>query len=269
MTKEHSGRVALVTGGSTGIGAGAAVSLARQGAAVAVHGYDAAESEALAASIREQGGRAIGLGGPIQDAATSVAAVEATVEAFGQLDTLVTSAGIQRYGDAVTTTPELWDEVLDVNAKGVFLACRAALPHIRQSPSGSIVIVASVQAFASQSNVVAYTASKGALVSLGRAMALDEAAYGVRVNTVSPGSVDTPMLRASAALWSDGTPEGAEKNLSDWGLMHPLGRVATINEVGDVIAFLAGPSSSFITGTDLRVDGGLLAKVAAVLPHKD
>lgn len=268
MSGEHDGRVALVTGGSTGIGAGAALALAAQGSAVAVHGYDVAESEDLAARIRSEGGRAIGLGGPIQDPATSVAAVEATVDAFGRLDSLVTSAGIQRYGDAVETTPELWDEVFDVNAKGVFLAARAALPHLRQSPAGAVAIVASVQAAASQSKVVAYTASKGALVSLARAMALDEAAYGVRVNSVSPGSVDTPMLRQSAALWSDGTPEGAEQNITDWGHMHPLGRVATIDEVGNAIAFLCGPSASFITGADLRVDGGLLARVAAVLPDK-
>jgi len=133
-----------------GIGAGAALSLARQGSAVAVHGHDAAQSDALAARIREQGGRAIGLGGPIEEPATSFAAVEATLEAFGRLDTLVTSAGIQRYGDAVSTTPELWDEVLDVNTKGVFLVCHAALPHIRQTPAGSVVIVASVQGSASQ-----------------------------------------------------------------------------------------------------------------------
>jgi NAD(P)-dependent dehydrogenase (short-subunit alcohol dehydrogenase family) len=269
MSGAHEGRVALVTGGSMGIGAGAVLSLARRGSAVAVHGHDATQSEALAARIREQGGRAIGLGGPIQEATTSFAAVEATLEAFGRLDTLVTSAGIQRYGDVVSTTPELWDEVFDVNAKGVFLACQAALPHIRRAPAGSVVIVASVQGSASQSNVVAYAASKGALHALGRAMALDEAPYGVRVNTVSPGSVDTPMLRTAAAQWSDGTPEGAEMIVAKWGLMHPLGRVATIDEVGDVIAFLAGPTASFITGADIRVDGGLLAKVATVLPHRD
>ncbi|KAA1421796.1 SDR family oxidoreductase [Nocardioides humilatus] len=264
----HAGRVALVTGGSTGIGAGAALVLARQGAAVAVHGLDLDESAAMAARIREEGGRAIGLAGPIEDPATSVAAVEATVAEFGRLDTLVTSAGIQTYGDAVETTDEIWDRTFDVNLKGVFLSCRAALPHLRQSPAGSIVIVSSVQGSASQNKVVAYATTKGALHAMGRSMALDEAEYGVRVNTVSPGSVDTPMLRASAALWSDGTPEGAEQNIANWGLMHPLGRVGTIEELGEAIAFLAGPAASFITGADVRVDGGLLARVAAVLPDK-
>lgn len=269
MNGEHDGRVALVTGGSSGIGEGAALSLAQQGAAVAVHGLDLNEAEALAARIRDSGGRAIAVSGPIDQAATSEAAVASTIQAFGRLDTLVTSAGIQRYGDTVETSEETWDEVLDVNTKGVFLAARAALPFIRESASGSVVIVASVQGTASQANVVAYTTSKGALHAMGRAMAIDEAAFGVRVNTVSPGSVDTPMLRASAAQWSDGTPEAVERTIANWGTMHALGRVATIGEVGDVIAFLAGPRAAFVTGSDVRVDGGLLARIAAALPEKD
>lgn len=268
MSSEHEGRVALVTGGSSGIGAGAALALAAHGSAVAVHGHDLAESERLAAEIRASGGRAIAMAGPIQDAASSEAAVAATVDAFGRLDTLVTSAGIQRYGDAVSTSEETWDEVFDVNTKGVFLAAHAALPHIRQSPAGSVVIVASAQATASQADVVAYTASKGALLAMARAMAIDEAAHGVRVNSVSPGSVDTPMLRHSAALWSDGTPEAVEKTIATWGSAHALGRVASIREVGEVIAFLAGPRASFVTGDDVRVDGGLLARIAAALPDK-
>lgn len=268
MSAEHEGRVALVTGGSLGIGSGAVLALAGHGSAVAVHGHDLAQSEEMATEVRARGGRAIALAGPIQDPATAVAAVAATIEEFGRLDTLVTSAGIQRYGDAVSTSEETWDEVFGVNTKGVFLAARAALPHIRQSPAGSVVIVASVQATASQANVVAYTASKGALLALARAMAIDEAAYGVRVNTVSPGSVDTPMLRHSAAMWSDGTPEGIERTIANWGTAHALGRVASVAEIGEAIAFLAGPRASFITGDDVRVDGGLLARVAASLPEK-
>lgn len=264
---EHSGRVALVTGGSSGIGRGAALELARQGAAVVVHGALVTEAQSVADEITAAGGRSIAVAGPIQDAATSAAAVDAAITAFGRLDTLVTSAGVQRYGDAVETTEGVWDEVMDVNAKGVFLAAHAALPHIRKSGAGSVVIVASVQATASQAGVAAYTASKGALVSLARAMAIDEAAYGVRVNTVSPGSVDTPMLRKSAALFGDGSAEGIEANLELWGSAHALGRVATIDEVGSVISFLASPRAAFVTGDDVRVDGGLLARLAAGIPR--
>lgn len=262
------GLVALVTGGSSGIGEGAALALAAQGAALAVHGLDKAGAESVAARIRASGGRAIAVGGAIEDPATSQAAVAATVAEFGRLDVLVTSAGIQRYGDTVSTTEAEWDEVLDVNAKGVYLVAHESLPYIRKSPAGSVVVVASVQGSAAQANVVAYAASKGALLAMARAMAIDEAAYGIRVNTVSPGSVDTPMLREAAVRWSDGSPEGVERTIANWGTAHALGRVATIAEIGEVIAFVAGTRASFVTGADIRADGGLLARIAAALPEK-
>ena len=262
------GLVALVTGGSSGIGEGAALALAAQGAALAVHGLDKAGAESVAARIRASGGRAIAVGGAIEDPATSQAAVAATVAEFGRLDVLVTSAGVQRYGDTVSTTEAEWDKVLDVNAKGVYLVAHESLPYIRKSPAGSVVVVASVQGSAAQANVVAYAASKGALLAMARAMAIDEAAYGIRVNTVSPGSVDTPMLREAAVRWSDGSPEGVERTIANWGTAHALGRVATIAEIGEVIAFVAGTRASFVTGADIRADGGLLARIAATLPEK-
>ena len=262
------GLVALVTGGSSGIGEGAALALAAQGAALAVHGLDKAGAESVAARIRASGGRAIAVGGAIEDPATSQAAVAATVAEFGRLDVLVTSAGVQRYGDTVSTTEAEWDEVLDVNAKGVYLVAHESLPYIRKSPAGSVVVVASVQGSAAQANVVAYAASKGALLAMARAMAIDEAAYDIRVNTVSPGSVDTPMLREAAVRWSDGSPEGVERTIANWGTAHALGRVATIAEIGEVIAFVAGTRASFVTGADIRADGGLLARIAAALPEK-
>jgi NAD(P)-dependent dehydrogenase (short-subunit alcohol dehydrogenase family) len=265
---EHDGRVALVTGGSQGIGRGAAIALARHGAAVVVHGYTLDLAEEAVAEIERAGGTACATSGPIDMPATSQAAVDLAVERYGRLDTLVTSAGIQRYGDVGETTETLWDEVFDVNVKGVFLAVHHAIPHLRQT-SGSVVVVASVQATATQNKVIAYTASKGALLAMTRAMAVDEAAYGVRVNSVSPGSVDTPMLRHSAALFSDGSATGVEAVLANWGTAHALGRIARPAEVGEAIAFLAGDRASFVTGADLRVDGGLLARIAAPLPTTD
>jgi NAD(P)-dependent dehydrogenase (short-subunit alcohol dehydrogenase family) len=266
---EHAGRVALVAGGSSGIGRAAALRLAAHGSAVAVHGLEQDEAEQVAREIRDGGGEALAVSGHIADPDVVGAAVATTVAAFGRLDTLVTAAGIQRYGDAVTTSEETWDEVFAVNVKGVFLAVHAAAPQLRRSGAGSVVIVASVQGTATQNDVVAYTASKGALHALARALAVDEAQYGVRVNSLSPGSVDTPMLRASAAQFSDGTKEGIESVLRNWGTAHALGRIATAEEVGEVIAFLAGPRAGFIAGADIRVDGGLLARIAAPLPSKD
>ena len=151
--------------------------------------------------------------------------------------------------------------------KGVFLAARAALPHLRRSARGSVVIVSSVQALATQADVAAYTASKGALNALARSMAIDEAAHGVRVNTVCPGSVDTPMLRAFGRRCSATAHRRARSaTVAEWGRSHPLGRVAQPSEIAEVISFLASPRASFMTGEDIRVDGGLLAGLAVALP---
>ena len=264
----HDGRVALVTGGSQGIGRGIAETFAREGAAVVVHGLTADYVDETVELIRAAGGTAVGTFGPIDEEQTSATAVETALEAFGRLDHLVTAAGIQRYGDAVSTSVATWDEVFAVNVRGVFLAAHAALPEIR-GRAGTVTIISSVQATATQASVAAYTASKGALNALCRAMAVDEAEYGVRVNSIAPGSVDTPMLRSSAAKWSDGTPEGIEQTIADWGSSHALGRVAQPGEIGAVVSFLASDAASFVTGAELRVDGGLLARISTTLPTKN
>lgn len=260
------GTVALITGGSQGIGQGIAIEFARAGAAVVVHGLTEDWAQETAASIRAAGGRAAAVWGQVADPETSRAAVAAALAEFGRLDHLVTSAGIQRYGDIVSTEPATWDEVFDVNVKGVYLAAHHAVPAIRATGGGSVTIISSVQASANQNQVAAYAASKGALRSLAQAMAVDEAAHGVRVNSIAPGSVDTPMLRTSAAEYSDGTPEGIESVLRLWGTSHPLARVAQPSEIGRAAVFLASSDASFVTGAELRVDGGLLCRIAAPLP---
>jgi NAD(P)-dependent dehydrogenase (short-subunit alcohol dehydrogenase family) len=264
---EWSGRVALVTGGSQGIGRAVVELLASRGAAVGVCGLEADRVAETVSAIRDRGGEALAVAADVTDRRSIAAAVAATVERYGRLDTLVTSAGIQRYGTVVDTDEGTWDEVFAVNVKGVYLAAQAALPHLRASGTGSIVVVSSVQAHVTQSAVAAYAASKGALDALVRAMAIDEASTGVRVNAVCPGSVDTPMLRASARRFSDGTDDGVDGLVADWGRVHPLGRVAQPREVAEVICFLAGPGASFVTGEDVRVDGGLLASIAVALPE--
>lgn len=187
----------------------------------------------------------------------SLAAAAGLAAELGQVRTLVCAAGVQGYGTVTGTDPAEFDRVIGINLRGVFLTCRAVVPVL--TPPAAIVVVSSVQAYAAQTGVVAYAASKGGLLAMVRAMAVDLAGAGIRVNAVCPGSVDTPMLRASAAgLAADGDPD---RVVADWGRSHPIGRVAQPAEVAEVVAFLADPAASFVTGEDVRVDGGLMAQV--------
>jgi NAD(P)-dependent dehydrogenase (short-subunit alcohol dehydrogenase family) len=264
---DWTGRVVFVTGGSQGIGGAVSQLFGELGASVGVCGLEADVVDAAVAAIRDRGGEALAVPADVSDGASIDRAVRATVEQYGRLDALVTCAGIQRYGTVTETDEATWDEVFAVNTKGVYLAARSALPHLRRSGQGAIVVISSVQAHVAQAAVAAYAASKGALVSLVRSMAVDEARHGVRVNAVCPGSVDTPMLRSSARRFSDGTEEGAQATVEDWGRAHPIGRVALPAEIAQVVVFLAGPEASFVTGEDIRVDGGLLATIGVALPR--
>jgi NAD(P)-dependent dehydrogenase (short-subunit alcohol dehydrogenase family) len=256
------GATSIVMGGSTGIGLAAARCLARHGSAVELAAIDEPSVTAAVGQLRADGHVAHGT---VLDAARPEqieSFVTAVGERHGRVSVLVNSAGVQRYGTAETTPVAVWDEVLDVNVRAMFLAVKHTVPLMRRNGGGAIVNVASAQATASQQNVVAYTASKGAIVAMTRAMAVDHAPDGIRVNSVSPGSVDTPMLRRSAREAGD-----EDTVIAQWGANHPLGRVGTPVEVADAILFLASPLSSFVTGTELRVDGGLLAAVAVPAPQ--
>ena len=257
------GTVSVVIGGSAGIGLAAAWALARHGSAVELAAIDPPGVDRAAGEMRDAGHEARGTVLDVADPGQIASFMAGVAARHGRLSVLVNSAGIQRYGTVETTPVSVWDEVLDVNVRGMFLAAGQAVPLMRRSGGGAIVNVASAQATATQRNVVAYTASKGAIVAMTRAMAVDHAPDGIRVNSVSPGSVDTPMLRAAAR---DVSAEDPDSVIAQWGSLHPLGRVGAPAEIADVILFLASPLSSFVTGADLRADGGVLAGVALPAP---
>jgi NAD(P)-dependent dehydrogenase (short-subunit alcohol dehydrogenase family) len=261
---EFSGKVAIVSGGARGIGRAAARKLAGEGASVVICSDREEQVEETVTALREEGLEVRGVRADVTSSADMKKLMDLASETYGGVDVLVNSAGVQRYGTVVETEEEVWDEVLDANLKGVYLASRYAIPEMRKRGGGAIVNLSSVQAFASQTGVAAYTASKGGINALTRAMALDHAGENIRVNAVCPASVDTPMLRWSADLFKG--DKSVEETLEDWGRMHPLGRVARPEEVAEVIAFLASARASFITGGDYKVDGGMLAALGVRLP---
>lgn len=259
---ELAGKVALVTGGATGIGFGSAEALIAEGANVALFGPD---EKLLQRAVERLGrDRSLGITGDVRQAAAVRGAVEATVRHWGGLDIVVNSAAIQPYGTVETMSEADWDATLAINLKGAYLTGHFAIPEMRRRGGGAIINIASVQGIACQTNVAAYVASKGGMLALTRAMALDHAKDGIRVNAVCPGSIDTPMLRFAASENLDGRTE--DEVVASWGSAHPIGRVGLPSDVGAMVAFLAGPRASFCTGGEYKVDGGLLAKLGVVLP---
>ncbi|MEV0948696.1 SDR family oxidoreductase [Rhodococcus sp. NPDC049939] len=267
---ELANRTAIVTGGTSGIGLGTVERLLARGASVAFCGIDAEEAEQSAKSLVADHGddRVFGQVADVTDEDAVQRFVDDSAERFGGLDIVVTAAGIQTYGSAADTDLATWERTLAVNLTGSYLTVKHAIPHLRRrGGGGSIVLVSSAQAFVCQDRVSSYTASKGAINALARSIAIDEARHGIRANAVCPAGVDTPMLRASARQFSDGTPTGEQELVDQWGAVHPLGRVAQPSEIGEVIAFLSSERASFVTGISLPVDGGLLAGIAVALPE--
>ncbi len=251
------GKVAIVTG-TTGIGRATALTLAERGAAVMALGIDEAANAALSAEAGTRGLEFEVRRCDVSDADDVAAAVEATVEAFGGVDIVVNSAAVHPYGDAVDTSPAMFARCLAVNVGGVHLMAHFAVPEMRLRGGGVIVNVSSVQGHACQSGVAAYVASKGAIHALTRAMALDFAPDRIRVVSVSPGSVRTPIL-ALAARTFDGDAADIDAVFARFGAAHPIGRIGEPEEIADLIAFLASDRAGFITGSDHVIDGGLTA----------
>ncbi len=249
-------KAVVVTGGALGIGQAACEIFAERGASVAILDWDEKAGGETCEQIEAKGGRAIFEKANVADLRAVEKAVQRAQDVFGKISSLVVSAGIQRYGTAISTDDAQWEEVLGVNLKGAWNAAKAVIPFLQRADGGTIVNVSSVQALASQQNVLAYTVSKHGLLGLTRSMAMDFAKDKIRANCVCPGTVDTPMLKWAASL--DPNPQSVYDACNQ---MHPIGRIAQPREIAEVVAFLAHDSSSFVTGAIWTVDGGLLTQI--------
>jgi len=252
---ELDGRVALVTGAGMGIGAASALALAREGARVLVAEVDAAAGRATVAAIAEAGGAARFVATDVRSFADAERATAAAVDAWGRLDVLVNNAGrgIQGVVDAIDEAS--WDEVISTNLTSVWRFMRCAVPVMRRQGGGSIVNMSSAQALRGFHGWAAYAAAKGGIEALTRQTAVDLATDGIRVNSIAPGTIMTPL---NEKVFRE-TPD-PQALIDKWNAAHPLGRFGQPEEVAEAVVFLASGRSSFVTGDCIRVDGGLVIK---------
>ncbi|MFD5865832.1 SDR family NAD(P)-dependent oxidoreductase [Agromyces sp. NPDC127015] len=238
---EFDGLVAVVTGGASGIGAAIATRLRRGGARVAVFDLRPEASDAdLAVAV------------DVADDASVRAGVERVVAEFGRLDIVVNNAGIGAQGTIEANADDEWHRVLDINVLGMMRVARAALPHLRRSPAAAIVNTSSIAATAGLPERALYSASKGAVSALTRAMAADHLREGIRVNAVNPGTADTPWIGRLLAQAPDPAAERAALEARQ-----PHGRLVAADEVAGAVAYLASPASGSTTGIEVAVDGGM------------
>jgi NAD(P)-dependent dehydrogenase (short-subunit alcohol dehydrogenase family) len=244
-------KVAVITGGTSGIGEATALLLAQEGARVALTGRSQERGNKLVNRIKDNSGQAVFIRSDVRFAEQCAAAVAQTIRQFGRLDILFNNAGVFFAHDTLECSEEEWDLQIDINLKGTFLMSKCALPHMIAQGSGVIVNNSSGWGLVGGDKAVAYCASKGGVVLLTKAMAIDHGRQGIRVNCICPGDVETPMLPEDAKFrgmkWDDYLAGAANR---------PMGRVGRPDEIAKAVLFLACDDSSFMTGAALVVDGG-------------
>jgi NAD(P)-dependent dehydrogenase (short-subunit alcohol dehydrogenase family) len=244
-------KVALITGGTSGIGQATAILFANEGAKIAITGRNERRGHTVTEQILENGGHAIFIRADVRKPDECSRAIDETLRAFGHLDVLFNNAGIFYPHSALECSEEEWDLQIDINLKGTFLMSKFALPGMIQQGGGVIINNSSGWGIVGGDAGVAYCASKGGVVLLTKAMAIDHGRQGVRVNCICPGDVDTPMLPEDARMrgmkWEDYLASCSNR---------PMGRIGTVDEIAKAVLFLASDDSSFMTGAALVVDGG-------------
>jgi len=248
-------RVVIITGGANGIGRATAQVFAREGANVVIADWERDSAENATGEIQSSGGSALALECDVSRKESVSAMVKAVVDRFGTIDVLHANAAVQLTQSAAETTEEEWDRLHDVNLKGVFISCKYVIPIMKQAGGGSVIITSSGHAFASYPRFSAYAATKGGELAFMRALALDYAADGIRVNCIIPGATDTRLVQQF--LSESGDPEATRHHLLE---TIPMRRLADPKEIGEAVLFLASDYAKYITGTSLVVDGGLSAQ---------
>ncbi len=252
------GRVALITGGASGLGLAVARLMASEGARLLLVDWDADSLEPAVGRLVAEGASVESLQGDVSDPATATAAIALVTSKFGRLDILFNNAGIDplKARSIIETEESDWDRILDVNVKAAYLFSRAAIPLMRSGGGGAIVNTASIAGLRPAGNEAAYSVSKAAMVSLTGSLALDFAADGIRANCVCPGPLEMVMTDRRRDL----TEQQLVARAANASARVPLGRQGTYKEVAKAVLFLGGPNASYITGAALVVDGGLLLK---------
>ena len=250
------GKVALVTGGGSGIGRGTSVRFAEEGARVVVADLRGETAEETAAAIRAAGGEATSCAMDVTRSADVAAGVQAAIGSFGGVDVVVNNAGITITGAAHDLTEDDWDRELAINLKSVYLVSKALWPHFLERGGGSIVSTASIAGLWAIPDDAAYCASKAGVIMLTKCLALDGAKAGIRANCVCPGFIQTPMIDG---YFSDQADPDASREFAV--RLHPLGRLGEPRDIADGFVYLASDDARWVTGTALTVDGGLTAGI--------
>lgn len=247
-------KVALITGGTSGIGSATAMRFAAEGAAVAITGRNAERGDQVVQEIVANGGDALFIRSDVRSADDCRRAVDQTLDRFGRIDVLFNNAGVFHPKSIPDCTEEEWDETIDASLKGAFLMSKYVLPSMIERGSGSIIHTSSGWGILGGDKAAAYCAAKGGLIVMAKAMAIDHGPDGIRVNCVCPGDVLTPMLPDDAAKrgmsWDDYAAGAADR---------PLGRIGTAEDIANAVLYLASDESEFVTGESLVVDGGGVA----------
>jgi NAD(P)-dependent dehydrogenase (short-subunit alcohol dehydrogenase family) len=254
VTKRVAGKTVLITGGASGIGRATALLLASEGAAIAIADVNTDDGQRVADEIIEAGGRAFFERVDVTRSDDCRRLVARVVREFDQIDILFNNAGIMRRATVLDLSEEDWDRVMTVNVKSIYLLSREVIPYMQKAAGGVIINTASGWGLAGGAKAAVYCASKGAVVLLTKAMAIDHGPQNIRVNCICPGDTDTGMLRDEAQQLGVGTSEFLSESAK-----RPLGRAGRPEEIAQAALYLASDASSFVTGTALVVDGGGLA----------